>query len=703
MAGGTTPPGSDALERRLIGEVRSPAMGGALLLVATLGLLGCVGWWLTGALGIESSALCVLGAYAGAWAALVATAALLSVPGWLCRWSLVAAIAALAVVSFVLDRRRGSRGGLSAPTGWNEALADPVVRTLAIAVAVAGIYLAALSFLTTPNDWDGLTYHETRALLWDQQGRVGYVPDGNDPRLNGNPPVSEIGLYLAMLVPRSERFAALPQFIALWASLLAVVLLGRRLGLSRTAAAYGGLVFATLPVILLHGASILNDLVVASFLLAAVVLLAGHSRAELAVGSVALGLALSAKFNAALALPIVLAAVLALVPARRRAASLIACGAGVLLGAPWYVLNLVETGSVDGGLGDTTGQAADHSVRGVLGTLRALVFDIVDTSGLWGSELGVAIGVGAAMVVVGAILVVRGAAAGRALAYGGLLVALVPLLLRAAERPLSYAWRHLWFKLGHEGISLDHGDAWKVLGLPDTSLSWYGAAGAVVILGGVAAAIVGVRRAVLRRGALVLALAPLGLVVVFAFTIVYDPWRGRLAMFAVGLACAVWGWTIRTRWLSVGIAGLCVTTVVLSLVHSYTKPSGLGMLEPSSSRSVWHRDRIDTLTVIRGYDGTPSALRAVEADVPGDAVLAVAAPIDTFLAPLAGPRLSRTLRLVRQGVPVPPDATWLVTKGERATSGCKAAWSTVYADAENGWRLLRRTAPDACGSAVTPF
>ena len=131
----------------------------------------------------------------------------------------------------------------------------------------------------------------------------------------------------------------------------------------------------------------------------------------------------------------------------------------------------------------------------------------------------------------------------------------------------------------------------------------------------------------------------------FAFTIVYDPWRGRLAMFAVGLACAVWGWTIRVRWLSVGVVGLCITTAVLSLVHSYTKPSGLGLLEPSISRSVWHRDRIDTLTVIRDYDGTPALLRAVEDDVPPDAVLAVAAPIDTFLAPLAGPRLSRTLRL----------------------------------------------------------
>ena len=202
----------------------------------------------------------------------------------------------------------------------------------------------------------------------------------------------------------------------------------------------------------------------------------------------------------------------------------------------------------------------------------------------------------------------------------------------------------------------------------------------------------------LRRGALVLALAPLGLVVVFAFTIVYDPWRGRLAMFAVGLACAVWGWTIRIRWLSVGVAGLCITTVVLSLVHSYTKPSGLGLLEPSISRSVWHRDRIDTLTVIRDYDGTPALLRAVEDDVPPDAVLAVAAPIDTFLAPLAGPRLSRTLRLVPHGEHVPRDAMWLVSKGQGAASGCKAAWSTVYANAESHWRLLRRTAPDACGA-----
>ena len=377
----------------------------------------------------------------------------------------------------------------------------------------------------------------------------------------------------------------------------------------------------------------------------------------------------------------------------------------MLLGAPWYVLNLAETGSLDGGLGDTTGQTADHSVRGVLGTLRALAFDIVDTSGL---------------VALGALRRGRGRRGhgrgrrdpraprrrprGARSPTAGCSSRSCRSSCARPNAPCSYAWRHFWFKIGHEGISLDHGDAWKVLGLPDTSLSWYGAAGAVVILGGVAAAIVGVRRGVLRRGALVLALAPLGLVVVFAFTIVYDPWRGRLAMFAVGLACAVWGWTIRVRWLSVGVAGLCITTVALSLVHSYTKPSGLGLLEPSISRSVWHRDRIDTLTVIRDYDGTPALLRAVEDDVPADAVLAVAAPIDTFLAPLAGPRLSRTLRLVPHGDRVPRGRDVAREQGPSgAASAARTAWSTVYTNAETHWRLLRRTAPDACGAAVTPL
>jgi len=190
--------------------------------------------------------------------------------------------------------------------------------------------------------------------------------------------------------------------------------------------------------------------------------------------------------------------------------------------------------------------------------------------------------------------------------------------------------------------------------------------------------------------------------VILALTVRYDPWRGRLFIFAVGLACAAWGATLRVRWLSVGVTGLCVVTVALSLVHSYTKPSGLGLLESSISDTVWRRDRIDTLTVIRTFDGTPSLLRAVEAAVPKDAELAIATPIDTFLAPLAGPRLERRLTLVADGGRVPRDAPWLVTRDTVTVVGCPASWRSVYGDEANRWRLLERTATDACGAEPSP-
>ena len=366
-------------------------MGGAVLLMAAFGCLACCGVLAAATLGISGPARLGLAAYVIGWTALVVASIALSVPAWLGRWSLGFSLALLAAVALGAWVGVGRPFAASLDPGWRLVLRDPVVAALALAVLGGGVYLGALAVLTTPNDYDGLTYHETRALLWDQQGSVSYVPSGNDPRLDGNPPVSEIGLYLAMMLPRSERFAAVPQYVALWASLVAVVVLARRLGLSRPAATYAGLVFATLPVVFLHGGAILNDLLVGSFLLVAAVFLTCRATSELAVGSVSLALALSTKFSAVLALPLVLAVVLAGVPRDRRGRTGVAFGVGVILGSPWYVLNLVKTGSFDGDLGETTGQAADHSFRTVVGTLRALTFDVVDTSGLWRSEMYIAV------------------------------------------------------------------------------------------------------------------------------------------------------------------------------------------------------------------------------------------------------------------------------------------------------------------------
>jgi hypothetical protein len=675
-------------------------MGGAVLVAVLAASLAAFGALVATALPVESPARRLLAAYVIAWGGLVVAAVGLSIVGSLNRSTLTIASVVLALVGSAFRSRRGSAGRLWDET-WPDALREPVVRILAVGLLVAGFYLSALALFTTTNDWDGLTYHETRALLWDQQRSVGYVPEGNEPRLNGNPPVSEIGLYAAMLVPRTERLAALPSLLALVAGVLGVMLAGRRLGLSRPEAAYGGLVFGTLPIVLLQGASILNDLVVASFGLAAIVFLAGLTRVELALGSISLGLALSTKVTAVLTLPLMLLAALALAERHRRPTTLLAFATGVLLGSPWYVLNLAETGSLDGDLADATGQRAVHSFAAVLGTFRALAFDVVDTSGLWDAEVLVAVAVGTAVAVLGVLRLRRGAACSGAwtLIAGGLLAAATPLVLLGLEAPSRHLWTHFWWKLGEENIALAHGDAWHVESRPDTSLSWYGAAGAIVIVGGVVTAIVGLRRRTASWASLVLAASPVLVIAIFALTIPYDPWRGRLLALPVGLACAAWGATLRVPWLSAGVASLCVTTVVLSLVHFYTKPSGVGFFESDGAASVWRRDRIDTLTVIRNYDGTPAILRAVEAVVPTQARLAVAVPLDTFLAPLAGPHLSRTLLLVADGAQVTSDAAWLVTRKGAAVVGCVDAWKTDVTVKTGRWRLLRRTGPDTCARA----
>lgn len=681
-------------------------MGGGLLLGLSAGILLSAGGLLAAVLQLESIVRYLLAANVVFWSVLVVGAAALSVPAWLSPWSLLAwavLILAIAVCVWVTTGRpRPPLRSTSLLAG--SAARDPVVRVLAAVVLVSMVYVLALALLTTPNDWDGLTYHLTRALLWDQQHGIGYVPAGNEPRLNGNPPVAEIGLYFVTLTARSERFAALPQYVALWACVLAVMVIARRIGLSRAQAVYGGLVFATLPLVVLQGSAILTDLVVASFLLTAVAFLLGRTRADLLLGALAVSLAIGTKFSAILALPVVVLVVFSAAPRLSWPRTGAALVAGAVAGSPWYILNLVETGSLDGDLSESTGQGAEHSVAAMMGTFRALVFDVLDLSGFWGADVYLAWAVGAGLIVGAVVARRRGQSheTHRALLYAGALTAVAPFLVLALEWSARSGWQRLWFNLGREDIALAHGTAWKVLRVPDTSQSWFGVAGAIVIIGGVGFAIAGARRGLVPLVSLVLALSPLLLIAIFSLTIVYDPFRGRLLIAGVGLACAAWGATLRVRWLSNGIAALCITTMALSLVNSYTKPSGLRLVAHPIDSSVWHDDRIETLTVIRGYEGTPELLRAVELKVPPRAEVAVAAPVDSFLAPLAGPGLSRTLRLVADGDTTPPTADWLVANDNVSTTGCPRSWITDF-EGEDDWRLLKRVAPDGCNGIFEPL
>jgi hypothetical protein len=665
---------------------------GSVLVVSVLAAFAVSGALLTATLRLASPAANALGCYIIAWSLLVSMVALLSLASRLERSSLVVGAGVVVGVAFATWWLRGRPGlGSSTPVASvaAAALRVPVMAILAATLCAGLAYVIALAFGTAPNDWDGLTYHLGRAALWLQQDAIGYVPAGNDTRLNGNPPLAEVGVAGAIELGSSDRFAALPAFVALLAGGVAVSGLGRRLAQTHAEAVFSGLVFVSLPVVLLHGGSILNDLVAGTFLLTAAYFLLGSSDREAGLGALSLGLALATKFSAVLSLPVVALVLAAGAAPSRRLRTALFAALGLLVGAPWYVVNRVETGHFDGGLGGDQQQLADHSLGSIVSTTRALIVDYVDLSGASGGNVYAFTVVGAAIGAAGILSLRGGGRAPLELVLAGAIVAILPLLVPAGMARVESVYRTVWEAFGHADIGRALPESWGPQTRADTSRSAYGLLGAAITLGGLAVAWTLYRDC--RRLALAFAAAPLVMPLVLAALIVWDPWRSRLLMFPVGLACATWGRTLRIRWLAYTTAGIAATTVVLALLSSTTKPSGLGDFQPPGG-SIWGRDRVDMQTAVRYYEGTSGLLRAVERVVPPDALLAAAVPRDAFLAPLFGVSYERRLTLVRDGAPIPPAADWLVLNRTAAPVIDIRGWRVVYDDRHDGWRVLQRRA-----------
>ena len=173
--------------------------------------------------------------------------------------------------------------------------------------------------------------------------------DAPDVRINAFPPVAEIESMASMVLSDGDRYVGLVQVFAVAGACGAIVGIARRLGLSRRAALFGSLAFATFTVVALQAPTALDDLVVASLLIVCAYFALGSSRAELGLATTALALGVGAKGTAVFGLPVLAAFVLASQP-RSRWWSLAAAGAaGLAAGSFWFVLNVVETGDPRGG------------------------------------------------------------------------------------------------------------------------------------------------------------------------------------------------------------------------------------------------------------------------------------------------------------------------------------------------------------------
>jgi len=664
---------------------------GALALVAGAVLLATGSLCLSALLAPRSTAAFLLGAYVLAWGQLVVVLWALSLFGWVTRPGLLAGLA-LVCGALVVDTRGWSDVGertREAAAALREALADRVCRVLGVAVAAVFGYAVALGLGTPQNDFDAVVDHLWRAGLWMQSRAVGYPECACAPYVNAYPPHGEMGVLATMVLGGSDRYVALVQGAAYVALAIGVVGLARGLGLGRPQALLGGLLVATLPVIALQASTAQNDLVVASLLVAAVVLLLspGHGASWLA--ALATALAVGTKVTAVIGVPVLVVVALATAPAIRRGPRLAAVLAGSAAGAYWYVVNWRHTGSWDGGFPDEKAEAgvAAAVARGLRSALQ-----LVELPGAVGRDRWLYVLTAAVLFAALAVLLQR--RRGRAaIAIGATaaVVTVLPVLVPTLRRYADQAYVDLWQALGRNDLAVSPG---RDITLAASNVTWYGPLGLMLLVGGIVLTVIGARRGWISRLAVLLALAPVYWIAMLAALLFYQDAAGRFLMAPVALAGATWGVVLRWRGLAWGLAGVAITAGALAVLNDSKRPSGLALLERPIPASYWSQPRWRA----QGSElHVPELIRFVDERVPPHARVALAITASDAGYPFFGPGLDRRLDLLGRGTSDAPHATWAFVSLSARSAGRAALcarWRPLAAE-PSGWRVYRRV-PGVC-------
>lgn len=666
-------------------------MIGALALGAGAMLLAVGAVRLSALLRPNGTASFLLGAYVAAWLQLVVVLWALSVFGWVTRWGLLAGLA-LVCGALLLDTRGWSDVGVRLRDGAGAlrgALADPACALLGVAV-VAGLgYAVALGLGTPQNDFDTIFDHLWRAGLWRQNQAVGYPECACAPYVNAYPPHGEMGVLATMVLGGSDRYVGLVQASAFVALAIGVIGAGRAIGLGRSEALLGGLLVATLPVIALQASTAQNDLVAASFLVAAVVLLIDRGRAMPWLAGAATALAVGTKVTAVIGIPVLVVVALLASPTRR-GQRLAAVLVGAAAGAYWYVVNWWQAGSWDAGFPYETVEPG--VVAAVARGLRSAA-QLVELPGAVGRDRWL-YGVSAALLLAGLVAVVSRRRGRPALGLGALaaLIAVLPVLTPDVRRYVDEAYLELWRAVGRDDLAVSIG---RDITRSASNVTWYGPLGALLLVAGLVGAAVAARRGAIHPLGVVFALAPVYWIAALAVVLFYQDAAGRFLMAPVALAGATWGLAARARPLAWGLVGIAVTALVLAVLNDTKRPSGLPLLERPAPASHWSTPRWQA----QGSEvHVPDLIRFVDERVPENARIGLAiTPSDPGYV-FFGPALDRRLDLLRAGARDAPSAAWaFVSPAGRSSLAPRLcpAWQREAAR-PSGWEVYRRAPGRSC-------
>jgi hypothetical protein len=331
----------------------------ALAAAVGFALLLAVGLTAPAALGVRGIAARAAAGLILASASIVASSIVLSLMRQLTRPGLLTAQLVVAVVSVSawVWIRKPTRSTIRPPDLRRFVAAvrsHPVVAVLGFFVIAALAFEFVLAVAVAPNNWDGVSYHLSRAAYWLQYKSAFRFPGGSFAQLD-HPAASEMLLAWTLSLSGSDRFAALVQWASAIGCGLCVFLGAVLLGFRRAQAAFAAGLFLLLPIVILEATSTQNDLVAAFFVGGAAVFavrgIAARSFGDLVVGAIALGLAVGTKGTVLITLPslaIIVAAALRRYRLPRKVALsgvALAVVALLALGSFSYVQNWQDTGS----------------------------------------------------------------------------------------------------------------------------------------------------------------------------------------------------------------------------------------------------------------------------------------------------------------------------------------------------------------------
>jgi len=645
-----------------------PLIGPVVLLLTTAALL-TAGVLAAASLRLRSVSAFLFAAYVIAWAGLVGLVALLSAFDAVERWVLVAGVAGLLLVAALAWAQSGRHRPppLRPAVRLARALVrDPAVALLTTAVALGFAYVSALALFTPVNSIDALWYHLPRAAIWLQQHHVGYIANANDTRLNGNPPVAEIGMLYTMAVAGVDRFATLVSLSAYAILPLGVFGLARRLRVEVRPAALAGLAFATLPVLLLHASTAKNDLVLASFAVICTYFCLGTRRAETVLAGVAFALALGTKIFAPLFLPLIALVVLVTVSRRRALALAAITTLAVLTGAAWFFINAAHSGSATGDLSDTPdGFTASRVVEAVPIAVRYLI-DFAEIPGAGGWWLAAYV---VAVIAVGVGLLRRRAS--RAHVVAAALLVCVPFVVAVFGPLAARGYRYTLFALDRPRLGIL--DYQRSVYAADPMTAYFGPLGLALLLSPL---LLLLRRRSLRPSFFVLAAAPFIFVVEISASIGYTSTSGRFYIFAAALAAAACSVFLTSRPVLWAVVALAVPTLALTLRADVEKP-----------RSVWGEPRWRVQTHLGPNSEETTLIEYAAESLPRRTRLGLGLDSIAISYPFFDARLERRVRFLPRAGAIPRDIDWIVLSPRwQAPEG---DWRVVVRR-PGGWRLYHR-------------